>query len=131
MSGEQQTEVWHMQRLEWSLQALAQSASDQIAMFPDFVVAADELASDFNDALLLLRASSAEWSREQRESVDLLSDLLTGMSGKHEPDLWSHEALNSSPEWVEVRRLAVAALAAFGWSEGLPPGDRAVYVKSQ
>jgi hypothetical protein len=55
-------------RFEWSVRALAQPAPIQLALFPGFVVVADELAGDFDAAFARCRrrGSSAAFPEKQR-----------------------------------------------------------------
>jgi hypothetical protein len=110
-----------MARLEWSVRALSQAAHDQIALYPDSAVVADELALDFDSSLRVARQFGLNWSEEQRASLDALDSQLEAMSDLHDRNLWSNEALASHSAWGAVRQLAAVAVARFGWSTEPPP----------
>jgi hypothetical protein len=102
--------------LRQALLALAAPPDEQVARFPAFVAVADELALDFDDALAVLTSPDAAWTggAGQRAALDAVDSLLEDMSRRHDETLWTVEALQERPEWRRVRRLAAAALAAFG-----------------
>jgi hypothetical protein len=113
-----------IQQLQWALQALARPADEQISLFPDGVIVPDELASDFGN-----------WSNAARPKLTLshaqdqrLIDLDTALVEMSPADCWTSHALLIDQKWMHVRRLAKAALAAFGWPEGRPPSERSTYV---
>ena len=119
-----------IQRLITSLQALAAPADIQLTRFPDFVVKADELASDFDDALMLMRdCPQLELTGEQTDALDAVESALDAMSGPLCRHLWSDSALCESAHWARVRELAAAALAALGASVTIPAASHAVYVR--
>ncbi|HEY0971791.1 MAG TPA: hypothetical protein VGE02_12555 [Gemmatimonadales bacterium] len=116
--------------LRAAMQALAAPAPVQLAHYTDLVVKADELALDFDDALLLVRQSRApEIDSRLAAALAALDELLARMIGPTRPDLWAENALRSRPEWAKVRSLASAALAAFGWPVEPPPPNPHVYVR--
>ena len=120
---------FEFETLRAALQALAAPAPVQLARYPEFVVKADELALDFGDALLLVRHNrAAEIDSGQAAALAALDELFARMSGPARPELWTEDAVRSRPERVEVRALAAAALAAFGWPSAPPPPNTAVYV---
>lgn len=115
--------------LMWAVQALAQPAAAQAALFPPFVVVADELALDFDDHRRTAEAHIGDsWSPDQRAAIATLNRELTEMSGPGKPELWLDRGCLGHPRWAVVRQLARAALAAFNWSDEPPPSGRAVYV---
>lgn len=119
--------AWHRRQLKWALQALAIPAEAQLRLFPDWVVKADELALDFDHWALVIRSNYAEELTHQQSArladVDRsLGEMPRGGAGAG-VDLWSDDALRSSPHWVQVRQCAGAALAAFGWPVEGPPAD--------
>jgi hypothetical protein len=115
--------------LRETLQALAAPPDVQLARFPDFVVKADELALDFDHALLLVRQEGGEaLSVEQHAALSAVDGLLDAMSGAENASLWTEQALREDPEWDRVRAAAAAALRAFGWPVELPPPTQNVYV---
>ncbi len=111
------------QRIErefrYALQVLAAGAPDQIrALSPGCI--AYELLDDYDIELRQYReafgASLTEWQSEAIGRIDEAIDAIP------DPD---HECFNNDvltrPAWDEVRDAAKQALAAFGWSDGLPP----------
>lgn len=111
-----------IERLVDTLRALAAPAEEQLARFPDFVVKADELALDFDDALrLVMDCPQIRLEPEQEHALERLDDTLERMSGEANAPLWTEGALRERDEWARVRRLARAALAALGHPADLPP----------
>ena len=125
MPEENALRSWHFKQLKWSLQALAAAGSDQLALFPDFVVKADELALDFDHWADVVRTNyETELTRPQAESLDAINRKLSTMSRdgvEFDVELWTEAALCSSEHWAGVRRLAASALEAFEWPVELPP----------
>ena len=116
--------------LRETLQALAAPADQQLARFPDLAVKADELALDFDDALILVhQAGATTVSAEQRARLDDVHALLAAMSGEANEALWTERALYENAQWGAVRRAAARALQAFGWPAEPPPPTRNVYVQ--
>src|SRR5688572_32607527 len=118
---------WHFRQLKWALQALAIPASDQMRLFPDFVVVADELALDFDQwQTVVLGNYDGELSTEQTSSlseIDRTLDRMSRSGADFTPELWTEVALSSNRHWADLRRLAGAALEAFGWPVESPPCD--------
>jgi hypothetical protein len=117
-----------LQRLEWSVRALAQPAAVQRTLFPDVVGAGEELALEFE-----------QWFREIRESLgisdvgyrclDRLDEQLTHMTAQDDEDLWfDDDTLARSADWATIRALAKRTLIAMGWSSEPPPAERDTYV---
>jgi hypothetical protein len=111
-----------------ALQALAAPAEIQLARFPDFVVKADELALDFDDALRRAGRPGNHLSPAQRTALARVDEFLTRMSGAANAPKWTDAAVQSSPEWVAVRALAADALRALGAPVEPPPPSDAVFV---
>jgi hypothetical protein len=120
MAEENPERSWHFKQLRRSLQALAISGSGQRALFPDFVVKADELALDFDHWFAAIRSNYAsDLTRLQADALAMIDQKLTTISrdgAEFDVELWTDEALNSSEHWADVRRLAASALEAFGWA---------------
>lgn len=118
------------QQFQWAVQALVQPAEVQHALFPPFVVVADELALDFDNWCRAYRAHFGHLlSEDQQEALKALDDLFTEMSGPGKPELWTDEGCLNHPKWSEVRRLAARVLSAFGWAADVPPAGRSIYVR--
>jgi hypothetical protein len=116
---------WHFKQLRRSLERLAASADDRNVLFPDLVMTADELALDFDHwAAFVCDAHGGELTAAQRAAMDALGQAFTRMSrdaSEFDADVWSDAALKTSEHWASVRRLACAALDAFGWTaDGAP-----------
>jgi hypothetical protein len=121
-----------IQGLIESLQALAAPAPVQLARFPDFVVKADELALDFDDAFLLVRdCPQLELTGRQRDALAEVDATLSGMSGQQRSELWTEDAVRTSPRWDAVRQHARAALVALDAAVADPGPSRAVYVRGK
>ncbi len=75
---------------------------------------ADELALEFHDLYLLVPQLAAQrvLTYQQRKAVDAVSRKLDDMSTYQDTRLWTEDALQSHPDWVEVRRLAAIAAKA-------------------
>jgi hypothetical protein len=116
-----------LEQLKWSLQSLAQAGSVQPTLFPEQAPGADDLAFDFEQWATLARdAHGPELSGSQHASLEAIAAKLAIMSrdgAEFDADLWTDTALMTSEHWADVRRLALAALAAFGWSAAGAPGE--------
>ncbi|TLN01262.1 hypothetical protein FDZ73_16585 [bacterium] len=120
--GEKKDMKDHFRKLKWTIQALALPPEEQLRLFPDFVCKADELALEYHEALAVIKGKFwDQCSPEQKQSLIELDKFLDQMSGEVNALSWTDEALRSSPIWVEVRRLALEALSAFGWPVETPP----------
>ena len=120
--------AWHFKQLRWSLQGLVASASAQQSLFPERTVTADELAIDFDHWLDVMRQRYAtEMDAAQTQSLDAIEHAFGRMSrdaAELDADIWSEAALRASEDWHSIRRLAAAALEAFGWPLEPPPVER-------
>jgi len=96
------------------IRRLACAGSGQPALFPDVNVSATDLVRDFDQRLSVVREDSEDQlSSRQVESLNLLGQKLSTMSrdgAEFDADIWTDEAVRSSPDWAEVRTLAEAAL---------------------
>jgi hypothetical protein len=109
-----------LRQLRVTVQALARSASDQLSLFREPGSTADALAVDFSNAASLLLAEDDDLSNEQRDALAAIEGKLRAISrdgAEFDLDLWTDMALHTSDHWTEMRRLAVAAIDAFGWKE--------------
>jgi hypothetical protein len=123
-------------RLRWAVQALARPAEEQVQLYPDFTCKADELAIDFGDAAEpWLEAGRPGLTPEQSDALRALDDYLDAVSGGGpNAENWVEDALYKSPVWQQIRSLARAVLAAFGWQDACPPTATergAVYVRGR
>ena len=111
-----------LERLRWTLQALAQPAEIQLTLFPSFVCVPDELALEFEQHYCNGPPSDrALWSASQLAALHKLDALLESMSGHEHAGYWTLSALRDSDLWVRVRRLAMDSLVEFGWPAAPPP----------
>lgn len=108
----------NMIQLEQVVRVAALPAFRQLESFPDGVVVADEIALDFDNwcKWALDGFDAPSLTDEQRSSLAALDSRFDRMSGEHNPDLWTDDALQCRPEWDEVRDDASRVLDAFGWS---------------
>ncbi len=114
------------QNLQWALQALAQPAAAQPRLYPGVEVVTDELILEFGEAFRrALGESEVGWSEAQRHALRLLNREIEALSASDHPELWEDNSGLSLPEWVSVRQLAGAAIAAFYWLNQPPPANRA------
>jgi hypothetical protein len=124
LSNDRPDHETQLRHLKWSLQALAASASEQLALFPDAVAQADELALDFDNCAAVVRGSDDHGlSEAQIDALSAIDNQLATMSRlatELDADMWSENALKHDQNWVQIRQLAEEALNAFGWSAERP-----------
>jgi hypothetical protein len=102
-------------QLRKSLQQAALPADRQIARLQGFDVAF-EVADDFDNwCRWALNSADTQLTDEQRSLLIELNNRLNQMSGEHNSDLWTDDALRSRNEWDEVRREARCILDSFSW----------------
>jgi hypothetical protein len=129
MEQDSAARAWHFKQLRWSLQGLASTAaSPQRELFPEYALAADELALQFDHWFTVIRSHyEGELSSAQLESLQAIDRKLSTMSrdgAEFDVELWTETALVTSEHWMDIRRLAAAALEAFEWpAEGSFPSD--------
>jgi hypothetical protein len=113
--------------LRWSLQALAASSSEQLALFPDAVAKADELVLDFDNCAAAIRARDDNGLTEPQlvalAAVDEQLATMSRLATELDVDMWSETALRNDSNWQQMRRLASEALEAFGWTGELEGGS--------
>jgi hypothetical protein len=107
----------NMIQLEQAVRVAALPAYRQIESFPQGVVVADEIALDFDNwcKWVLGGKDAPPLTNEQRSSLISLDSRLSKMSGEHNADLWTEDALRCRPEWDDVRDEARKILDSFGW----------------
>ena len=106
----------HFRSLRWSLQALAVVPFDQPALFPEYERTGNRLARDFDNWAAVVCANyEDDLSPDQRQALAAINQRLSAMSDD-DPDVWSQTAVVEDERWDEIRRLACAALDAFGWA---------------
>jgi hypothetical protein len=99
------------------IRRLAAAGSGQPALFPDENFSAGELVRAFDQRALAVRDSYDDrLSSVQLESLIALEKKLSTMSrdgAEFDADIWTDEAIRTSEDWAEVRRLAADAVDAF------------------
>lgn len=102
------------------IRQLAHAGSGQPALFPDENVSAGELVRAFDHRALAVRDSYDDrLSPSQLESLTALEKKLSTMSrdgAEFDADIWTDEAVRTSNDWAEVRRLATITVEAFSES---------------
>ncbi|WP_044560813.1 hypothetical protein [Azospirillum sp. B4] len=117
-----------LERLNWSVLALAQCAEIQIGLFPDFAPAGEELALCWEEALGELESGGADISSDQKDKIEALDKLILAMSGPDFLRFGSDGGLNL-PEWGPVRLAAAEVARSFGWPMVPPPPSQDIYLK--
>lgn len=117
-----------LSRLEWSVRALAQSATVQRGLFPSFVCVPDELALEFDESRRLIEDASVELTKDQSAAIARLDSQIESMSGEHNAHFWTDEALESAPEWEVVRAAARHVVSIFEWPQQPPAPTSQTYV---
>jgi len=99
------------------IRRLAAAGSGQPTLFPDENVSAGELVRAFDQRALAVRDSYDDrLAPLQLESLIALEKKLSTMSrddAEFDADIWTDEAVRTSEDWAEVRRLAAVAVEAF------------------
>jgi len=106
------------------LQALAAEPEDTINAYDPRCPVADDLAEDLCEHLRIVTETCLEEgliTAQQLANIRLVDELLDRMSDRHDPELWTDEALRTRKEWSEVRALARKALASLGYDLEPPP----------
>lgn len=105
----------NLKQLRIALQQAALPAERQIARLRGFDVAF-EVADDFDNwCRWALASADIRLTEEQRSRLSALNRRLEQMSGEHNAELWTEDALRSRREWEEVRREAREILELFQW----------------
>lgn len=117
-----------MEKLKWSVLALAQDADVQRSLFLGPTPTGDELALAFEDGLTSFKHDRA--TESQRSTLQALDQQLSSLSGEHHADFWLvEENLQVDPRWEEIRSLAKAVASAFGWEIAPPPPEQGIVIK--
>ncbi len=119
MSGGSPNLPWIRESTLESLQLLAAPADRQLDHFPEFACVPDELALDFDHWREVYLAHFArDVSPYQIECFDQIAARFHALSSggpEFREDFWTADALQDSPEWERIRRIARRLLAALGW----------------
>lgn len=101
-----------LEQLIVAISRLARPAESQIAYLEALGLGttADELALELDDVAEAALAAPGLLSQRQRSLVSSLDAQLREMSGPEHTELWSRQALRSSPAWSEIRTQARVAL---------------------
>lgn len=126
---EDETLAWCLQQLQQSVQALALPATAQLALFPDFVCKADELALGFDNWWLCVssRATGA-LTEDQQRLLQEIDSQLSHMSGAANSQLWTDDALRTDSAWQKVRELAQQLLSALDCKVEIPRLNGTQYI---
>jgi hypothetical protein len=107
-----------LQRLVESAMLLSASAEEQLQTLADMGIpeVVDELVLNFDDDVIVVDSmvKEGELDFEAKTAAAALNRHLEEMSGEANAHLWTPEALRTSPEWIEVRRLAARLLDVVG-----------------
>jgi hypothetical protein len=115
------------ERLKHSVQLLASLAEVQLRLLPYFVCKADELALEFDQwREVTVHNYQRDLTTEQLSSLAALDEKLDYLTTKGR-EHWTDKAVNESPEWQEVRRLASRVLEVFHWPLEAPPSHSNEY----
>jgi hypothetical protein len=126
---EEETLAWCLQQLQQSVQALALPATTQLALFPDFVCKAEELALGFDHWWLCVSSRAiGVLTEDQQRLLQEINSRLSRMSGAENAHLWTDDGLGIDPAWQQVRQLAQQTLAVFDWKAEVPPLDGTRYI---
>ena|SRR5579871_6413112 len=113
-----------LNRLQWSLQALAQPGDEQLRLLAGCNSIAGKLwldlerSSDFFDTE---GRGPANMPEDGAEAVAEMRSRLQLMKGEGSKRIWTDAALESSREWEAVRKAARETLEIFGWKDQAPP----------
>ncbi|KAE9628899.1 hypothetical protein [Parasedimentitalea maritima] len=100
--------------LTWLLRTFAQPADVQFDLYCSFTGVADDLASDFETAIL----HKGDGFLDRNPDIKAFDKLLEKHFGQ--PEYWTEEALKHDPFWEQLRIEAAAILGMRGISK-LPP----------
>ncbi len=120
-----------IERLIESLQSPAADSATQVALFPDFVNVADELALTCHECLLAVEplADTGLVSADQMRRLRALDALIEDLGRDGDERHWTPQALAHGEEWRRIRELAEQALASFGRGKRPPNLDWISYVE--
>jgi hypothetical protein len=118
----------HWDALRFALQALAQPTRFQHRLLSIWAENVSELPERFVQAERhLVRGQKVLFTPEQQATLAALHARFESFCGPANAAHWTHNAIESSPHWADIRCLATRCLVAFGWSVAEPPLDTAAY----
>lgn len=114
-------------QLKWSLQAMACDSETQISLFPDFIVASDEIITDFDHWRRAVESRyKSEFSQEQIESLNQINKVIDQIT-KSEEEIWDNDSLKTHYLWRELRNAGTRALKEFNWKVEVPASNRSIF----
>jgi len=117
-----------LEKLKWSVQAIAQPSAVQIQLFPEFVEVADELALRWEEAIQDLQVMRTHLLPAQIAAIEELDAYMVSISGQAHTQMWTMDALKGSLEWQIMRELANQILHQMFWTETRPSFASDIYV---
>jgi hypothetical protein len=100
------------------VQIAAATLSVQRTIHPeDFISLADEIAIGFSESMRWFRVGGflhGFLMERQLNALSRLDEHFDSFSGQSHAELWTEEAIESSPTWARVRELAHSALVTLG-----------------
>lgn len=114
--------------LKWSLQAIACDSETQISLFPDFIVASDEIITDFDHWKRAVESRyRTEFSPGQIESLHQIHVVINQITNS-EDEIWDNDSLKTHHLWKELRNAGARALKEFNWNFEIPATSRSIFV---
>jgi hypothetical protein len=117
-----------LEKLKYCAQAIAQPTQIQVTLFPSFVIIADQLALDWEEATIAFSRSDITLTMAQRSAMQKLDDYMGSVSGPDFPHVWIDEGWYATEEWKMMRELATQFLLEMNWSVECPPSSNDIYV---
>lgn len=117
-------------RLRLALQVLAAPPYDQVAHYPPFDCATDEMALDY-DLWLTRMLERGALPSDQVAALTPIGAMLGDLSGTQHSAFWTNEALNYDTRWAQIRLLAQAALNALRWPVEQPPPSPDIFIPTR
>ena len=115
-------------QLKWSIQAMACDSETQIALFPEFIVASDEIVTDFDHWKRTVESRyKSEFSLGQIESLNQINRVIDRISRSDE-EIWDNESLTTHELWGELRDAGTHALNEFHWKLEAPSTSRSIFL---
>lgn len=107
---------------------MACDSETQIALFPEFIVASDEIITDFDHWKRTVESRyKSEFSRGQIESLNQINRVIDKIS-RSEEEIWDNESLTTHELWRELRSAGTHALQEFHWTLEAPATSRSIFL---
>jgi len=113
-------------KLKHTLQALALSSEEQLALFPTFAITADELALDFDN---WFKANKRDLNDQEITILNRINSILENKSQEVEKSFWTDVALKTNDGWEQIRSLSKEALEIFNWPLEKPPVEKNEFIQ--